>query len=185
MGATLRGRDATRPALSGHYELIRIGDISQDGTFVNSRFGRINPNQPVNDDLILRSGDVLFPNRGTRTTAATYRGEKGATIAGLQFFIIRPDERILYPEYLATFLRSEPMAKYFAGKRKGTYVQIIERKDLADIQIPLPSMDVQQRIVAVAELAAEERNLAVKLAEKKWHLINQKLMQFAEESISK
>ena len=69
MGATLRGRDATRPVPFGSYQLIRIGDISQDGTFLNEDFARIEPRQTVCEEQLLRPGDVLFPNRGTRTTA--------------------------------------------------------------------------------------------------------------------
>src|SRR5690348_499542 len=98
MGATLRGRDARRPVPSGPYQLVRIGDVSQDGTFINHDFVRINPEQRINDDQFLRTGDVLFPNRGTRTTALAYRLEQPQTIAGAQFFVLRPKMDRVLPE---------------------------------------------------------------------------------------
>ena len=182
MGATLRGRDATRPVPSGSVRLIRIGDISQDGTLLNADFVRIEPRETLNKEWSLRPGDVLFPNRGTRTTALAYRLDEPATIAGAQFFMLRPEMDKIVPEYLAWFLRTEEAANYFARKRKGTYVQIIERKDLADLEIPLPPLAVQHKIVAVAELAIKERNLSKDLAGLKWKLANEVLSRAAKSS---
>jgi restriction endonuclease S subunit len=182
MGATLRGRDATRPVPSGSYRLVRIGDISQDGTWLNEDFVCIEPRQSVSEELILRSGDVLFPNRGTRTTAIAYRLDQKRTIAGAQFFVLRPETMRVLPEYLAWFLRTEEAAKYFTGKRKGTYVQIIERKDLADLKMPLPPLAVQKKILAAAELAVKERNLSEQLARLRYRLTNGQLLQAAGSS---
>lgn len=170
MGVTLRGRDATRPVLSGSVHLVRIGDISQDGRLKNDEFIRIEPNEPINEDLFLRSGEVLFPNRGTRTTALVYRLGVPRTLAGAQFFILRPDIERVLPEYLAWFLRTEEAARYFEGRRKGTYIQIIQRSDLAEMEMPVPPPDVQQKIVEAANLAVEERILSERLAILKWRL---------------
>jgi restriction endonuclease S subunit len=170
MGATLRGRDATRPVPSGSYRLVRIGDISQDGTLLNEDFVCIEPRQSVSEELILRSGDVLFPNRGTRTTALAYRLNQARTIAGAQFFVLRPQATRVLPEYVAWFLRTEEAANYFAGKRKGTYVQIIERKDLADLMMPLPP------------LAVQKSNLSEQLARMRCRLTNGQLLQAAGSS---
>jgi len=177
MGATLRGRDATRPVPSGSYQLVRIGDISQDGTLLNRDFVRIEPGQPVSEDQVLRSGDVLFPNRGTRTTALAYRLDQGRTIAGAQFFVLRPEVDRVWPEFLAWFLRTEEAAEHFSRRRKGSYVQLIERKDLADFEMPLPPVAVQRKIVAAAELAVAERDLAERLAGLKWKLANAQFLQ--------
>lgn len=170
MGATLRGRDATRPVPSGSCYIVRIGDISQDGELVTEELVRIEPNESVNQDSFLRSGDVLFPNRGTRTTALAYRRDLPRTLVGAQFFVLRPDAERVLPEYLAWFLRTEEAARYFAERRKGTYVKIIQRSDLAEMEMPVPSLDVQQKIVEAAGLALRERILAERLASLKWKL---------------
>jgi len=170
MGVTLRGRDATRPVPSGSVHLVRISDISQDGKLKNDEFIRIEPNEPIKEDLFLRPGDVLFPNRGTRTTALAYRLELPHTLAGAQFFVLRPDIGRVLPEYLAWFLRTEEAARYFEGRRKGTYIQIIQRSDLAEMEMPVPPLKVQQKIVEAASLAVEERILSNRLAILKWKL---------------
>ena len=179
MGVTLRGRDATRPVPTGSCQLVRIGDISQDGTWLNDQFARIEPNDPVKDEQFLRPGDVLFPNRGTRTTAIAWLLDLPRTLVGAQFFILRPDPTKVLPEYLAWSLRTEEAARHFEGRRKGTYVQIIERSDLAELEMPLPALAVQQKIVDIANLALTERTLTERLCHLKWKLTCGQLAQAA------
>ena len=185
MGATLRGRDATRPDPKGLFHFIRIGDVSQEGTFRNTDFIKIDPDQPINEELRLRSGDVLFPNRGTRTTAIVYRLDVPHTIVGAQFFIVRAThENRLLPEYLAWFLRSEECARYFETQRKGTYVQIIQRSALTGLQVPLPPYEMQRTIVQSAQLAHTERQISEKLASLRYRRVEEKLLQAARDSAS-
>jgi restriction endonuclease S subunit len=182
MGATLRGRDATRPVPEGCYSFLRIGDISQDGAFDASSLDRIEPNEPINENLILREGDVLFPNRGTRTTALCFPGSETPTIVGSQFFILRANRKQVSPEYLAWYLRSEVARQHFEGRRKGSYVQIIQRKDLADMELPLPPLASQRMLVEIAILAQKERTLSEKLTSLRWKLAHQQILQAAHNS---
>ena len=176
MGATLRGRDATRPDSKGSYRFVRIGDISQDGTLRSKDFLRIEPNEPIHEELWLRPGDVLFPNRGTRTTAFAFNLDEPRTIVGPQFFIIRPNRKIVLPEYLAWFLRSSQAGAHFESRRKGTYVQIIQRSDLAELEIPLPTLAKQLQVAHIAELARQERELAERLLQLKSRYTNEQLL---------
>ena len=176
MGVTLRGRDATRPDSKGSYRFVRIGDISQDGTLRSKDFLRIEPNEPVHEELWLRPGDVLFPNRGTRTTAFAFNLDEPRTIVGPQFFIIRPNRKIVLPEYLAWFLRSSQAGAHFESRRKGTYVQIIQRSDLAELEIPLPTLAKQLQVAQIAELARQERELAERLLQLKSRYTNEQLL---------
>ncbi|MDD4016497.1 MAG: restriction endonuclease subunit S [Kiritimatiellae bacterium] len=176
MGITLRGRDATRAVENGSCRLVRISDVSQDGTWLNADFAQIEPAERIREEQFLRSGDVLFPNRGTRTTAIVFRLDTIRTIAGAQFFVLRPEASRVLPEYLAWFLRTEESARHFEGRRKGTYVQIVERRDLEELELPLPPLEVQRKIVDVACLAVEERILGEKLATLKARLVAGELL---------
>jgi restriction endonuclease S subunit len=182
MGATLRGRDATRPDPKGSYCFLRIGDISQDGSLRTNDFLRIEPNEPVKEELWLRAGDVLFPNRGTRTTALAFPLDQPKVIVGPQFFIVRPDDERVSAEYLAWFLRSAEAAAHFEARRKGTYVQIIQRGDLAELEIPLPPLPAQRKLVGVAKLALAERDLSERLLVLRWRYSNEQLLRAAKRS---
>ena len=181
MGVTLRGRDATRPVEGGSCRLVRISDVSQDGTWLNADFAHIEPAERIRDDHFLRSGDVLFPNRGTRTTAIAFRMEQPRIIAGAQFFVLRPNVARVVPEYLAWFLRSESAARHFEERRKGTYVQIVERRDLEDLDLPLPPLEMQRKIVEAAALAIEERSLSEKIAVLRARLVAGELLAAARQ----
>ena len=142
-------------------------------------FLRIEPNETVKQELWLRKGDVLFPNRGTRTTAHAFRLDEPRTIVGQQFFKLRPDQERVVPEYLAWFLRSPKAAAHFDSRRKGSHVKIIERSDLTELDIPLPPLAKQRLIVHVAALAFKEREVAERLLHLKWQFTNEQLLQFA------
>jgi restriction endonuclease S subunit len=125
----------------------------------------------VNPELLLRSGDVLFPNRGTRTTAIAYRSDDDLTIVGAQFFIVRPNTMRLLPEYLAWYLRSEEVAHHFETRRKGTYIKIIQRSDLAELEIPVPGLETQHRIVEINKLSLQEGELLTRIQTRRQSLM--------------
>ncbi len=182
MGATLRGRDATRPDPNGSYLFIRIGDISDDGALLTDDLQRIEPNEPVSARSCLLPGDVLFPNRGTRNTALVFRGLDTRTIVGPQFVVIRPDQTRVVPDYLAWVLRSAPTQENLNALKKGTHVPVIDRGALATLPIPLPPLIQQRQIVEIASLAQQERQLTERLLQLRAQFTNQQLVRFAQKS---
>lgn len=181
MGVTLRGRDATRPDPNGSFHLIQINDLKDDGTFrtLPSQFARIELYQPINHQLVLRLGDVLFPNRGIRTTAVVFNGGEQKAIVGAQFFVIRPEQRDVLPEYLAWTLRTTEAARYFSSHRKGTLVQTLQRFHLDDFPVPLPSLAVQKTILEIADLERETRALESRLANLRASYLEQSFLNIA------
>lgn len=177
---TFRGRDATREVENGSCRLVRIGDISPVGTWLTRSYARIEPAQRVDPELFLQKGDVLFPNRGTRTTAVAFDGDDSRVLAGAQFFVIRPRADLVDPRYLAWCLRSDKALRHFAERRKGTHVQVIERDDLACFEVSLPPLQRQLIIVEAALLSIRERQLADRLAERSFAYINSQLAAAAD-----
>lgn len=182
MGATLRGRDATRPDPAGSCRLIQIGDLNNDGTFSNEDFTRIEPNETVNPSLYLRPGDLLFPNRGTRTTAAVLTHTAENILAGAQFFVVTRKSTDVLPEYLAWTLRTTEAARYFASRRKGTLVQTLQRFHLEEFPVPLPSLAVQKKILELADLEREARLLEIRLATLRATLLEESLLNAARQA---
>jgi hypothetical protein len=179
MGVTLRGRDATRHDPKGSCFLIRIGDLSDDGQLITEDLHPFEPGEDLRPDHFLRSGDVLLPNRGTRCTAYVYDLPLGNVIAGAQFYLLRPDWARVHPGYLGWFLRSEKAASYFALRRKGTLVQTLQRRDVLELELPLPNLEKQNQITAVDALAIRERQLAGELAQLKAAYLQRTLFRAA------
>lgn len=181
MGVTLRGRDATRPDPKGSCRMIRISDLTNDGHLTNPDLAQFEPGEIIKPDLFLRPGDVLFPNRGTRTTAYVFDLPMTNVIVGAQFFIIRPDPTAALPEYVAWFLRSEVASQHFHLRRKGTLVQTVQRRDVEDIALPLPPLAKQRTIVALDALAVQEHQISSKLAELRSIHLQRTLLQYSNQ----
>jgi restriction endonuclease S subunit len=167
MGVTFRGRDATRPAPHGSCFMIRIGDITDDGHLTTGDLLQFEPEDDLKPDYFLRRGDVLLPNRGTRCTAYVYDLLLSNVLVGAQFYIVRPNEAKVRSTYLAWFLRTEKAAAHFALRRKGTLVQTVQRKDVLELELPLPPLAKQDSIIALDALAIKERQLSTELALKR------------------
>jgi restriction endonuclease S subunit len=167
MGVTMRGRDATRPVPNGSGYMIRISDLSDDGHLVTDDLLQFEPGDEIRPDHFLRTGDVLVPNRGTRTTAYVFDLPLTNVLVGGQFYIVTPDLAKVRAAYLAWFLRTDVAAAHFAIRRKGTLVQTVQRKDVLELELPLPPLARQDSIVALDALAIRERQLSSELALKK------------------
>jgi restriction endonuclease S subunit len=182
MGVTLRGRDATRPDPHGSCRMIRISEISDDGVLSSDDLLQFEPGDPVKPDHFLRPGDILFPNRGLRTTAAVFELPESNVIVGAQFFILRVNPKIALPAYAAWFLRSDTAAAHFGERRKGTLVQTLQRRDIEELAIPLPPLSRQSTIVALDALAREERRLSSELLRLRSNYLQHRLLLAASHS---
>lgn len=179
MGVTLRGRDATRPDPLGSCFMIRISDLSDDGHLTPDELLQFKPGEDIKPDYFLRRGDILLPNRGTRCTAYVYDLPLTNVLVGAQFYIIRPNEGKVRADYLAWFLRTEVAAAHFALRRKGTLVQTVQRKDVLELELPLPPLAKQDSLIALDALAIQERQLSTELALKKASYTQRLMLQAA------
>ena len=175
MGVTLRGRDATRPDPLGSCLMIRISDLSDDGQLDSDDLLQFEPGDDIKPDYFLRQGDILLPNRGTRCTAYVFDLPLSNVLVGAQFYIIRPNEAKVRASFLAWYLRTDKAASHFALRRKGTLVQTVQRKDVLELELPLPPLAKQDILIALDALAIQERQLSTELAIKRANY-NQRLM---------
>ncbi len=182
MGVTLRGRDATRPNPRGSCRMIRISDLTNDGHLANPDLVQFEPSESIKPDLFLRPGDVLFPNRGTRTTAYVFNLPDTNVIVGAQFFIIRANPRFALPEFIAWFLRSEKASQHFHLRRKGTLVQTVQRRDIQEVDVPLPGLEKQSTIVALDALTVQEYHISSKIAELRSIYLQRFLLQSSQQT---
>ena len=64
-----------------------------------------------------------------------------------EFHIVRPDQKVLDPDYLLAFLRSEGVRRYGAGKMKGSAGQRRLPADvLKSLFVPVPELVLQQSV---------------------------------------
>lgn len=180
MGATLRGRDAARSDSAGSHRMIQISDIADDGTFRTRDFTPVVLRESLNPDLLLCPGDVLFPNRGSRTTAAVFDEGDPKTFVGAQFFVITPDSRIVHPEYLAWTLRTSEAFAWFDSRRRGTNVLTLQKASVEGFPVPLPPLEIQRTIVEIDRLRIHATELETRIAKLRALYLENRLLQKAK-----
>ena len=110
----------------------------------------------------LQRGDVVFVARGMRNYALCMDEVPVPTVCSQYFFLLRvkssPLARLL-PEFLAWQINRAPAQRYLASNAEGSNQLSIRRGVLEDLPLVVPSIEQQQRIVALDDAARRERQL--------------------------
>lgn len=162
-GLTPRGR-IERTAIGGR-PVITLRDISNDG--------HIDPEALMRSDLpnaveryLVGPGDVVFRSRGPRNTA-TVIDERltEPAVAILPLLVLRPNPKIVTADYLAWAINGPAAQRHFDRHARGASMRMIPRSALATLELDVPDLATQKRIVAVDRLADRECFLAMRVAD--------------------
>jgi hypothetical protein len=169
-GFTPRGRiPVTR---TGEVRVIALGDFSPDGQIDLDRLPRMAAEDAPARNLISR-GDVLFRSRGERTTAwAVPDHVRGSILVVSPIYVLRPDTRLVLPEFLAWTLNQTPAQKHFDATAHGTSIRMVPKSSLDDLEIEVPDLTSQSLISSVEALAIRERTLTERGAALKYQLVS-------------
>jgi type I restriction enzyme, S subunit len=103
----------------------------------------------------LKSGDVLFTNRGEIGKVAIVTNDFDGANLNSQIAWLRCGHD-LFPEYLFYFLQSNMMRDHFELEKSGAALQQFTIKMLKVIEVHYPPIPEQQRIVAILDQAFAE-----------------------------
>jgi hypothetical protein len=109
------------------------------------------------EKYLVNPGDILFMSRGAANYPVLIEMTPPA-IAPLSFFIIKPRVHVL-PQYLAWCLGQEPFKDRLNEIRTGAGTPMIPSSEFKNLTIPLPPLEVQQRIAKLAALQVQEKAL--------------------------
>ena len=167
VGYQFRGK--VKPDPAGAVRVIQIKDIDQDlqvrvRDLVAVAIDRSEPYQT-------EAGDVLFLSRGQRLYAVVVPMVEPNTIATGYFFILRPNPRVVLPEYLAWSLNQPDFQESLRPFRRGSHIPMVSRTDVEGLRIQVPPLEVQQRILRLNNLIDDERRLFATIQEKRSRLV--------------
>ena len=95
---------------------------------------------------VLQSGDVLLTNR-VNFKAALAPVNNIATLASIGIFIIRPNKNYLNSGFLTFWLNSLEGQRALQGlSNEFTTIKSIRKEDLENLNIPLPSLEEQEKL---------------------------------------
>lgn len=142
---------------------MHAGDMRQDGEILATDLIRANLSSAA-DRYRLADGDVVFRGRGA-IRSATYRGTPNLVVALSPLMILRIRAEPLLPEYLAAFLRSRRVIAELESRMQGSSIRFVGKAEVEDLDIPVPPIEQQRRIIELDQLAQRERKLAAHLSD--------------------
>ena len=172
-----RGKSVSKKDPTGSIGVVNISnigdyDIDYDG------LDHFDEEERKITNYLLKEGDVLIPARGTAIRTATFREQSYPCIASSNVIVIRPENKMLNSTYLKLFLDSPLGEKMISSVQQGSTIINISYKDLNDLEIPVPSIEEQQK---KADEYAKELTIyrgTIAAAEKRWNEVVDKLREF-------
>ena len=178
MGLAFRSR--IEPEVDGTVAVIQMRDLTEDNKLSHRNLITIKMDK-LSDRHLVKRRDLIFRSRRQTTTAAIIDTKIGPAVVAAPLLRIRVTSKHVLPEYLCWFV-NQPLAQAFLHSRAtGTAMTVIGKSALDDLQVPLPPLETQKRIVALADLSNKEQKLMRELAAKKEKLVNGIQMRLATE----
>lgn len=171
-GMSFRQRIEDNPI--GDCWVIQMKDISSEHLSISGKPNSISLDE-VNTNQLLQYGDILFMAKGNNNFAIRHDSYHPAVAVSL-FFIIRPDQNIVDPEFLTWYLNSPTAQAYFHENRLGASVGNIRKETLEMLEVELPSMDRQKQISKLNSLIRQEVELTRQYISKKESLMNRTML---------
>jgi restriction endonuclease S subunit len=158
-----------QPEKEGQLLFFQVRQFNEDGQLIYNGIDAIVLDEKTKPH-ILRGGDVLFVGKGNRLFAWCYQPTDTPAIASSSFFVLRPKSTKIDSGYLAAILNAPQTKAVFQQIGGGTNIFSIRKSELGALQIPLPHLDKQKKIAAIAQLHQKEMELAKSLMSKKQEL---------------
>jgi restriction endonuclease S subunit len=133
----------------------------------------------VKERYLVRPQDLVMRTRGQITTAAEVNQDLGMAVVSGPLFRIRVESDMVLPSYLTWYINQPAAQAYLTSRAKGTSVQMISKRAVEEMEMPLPSLEEQRKIMELAGLAAREQRLLRQLAEKRKQYMETILLQLA------
>ncbi len=163
------------PDPQGEHRVLQVRDLGESGRFDPDALTRVQLDRSA-EGYVLRQGDVVYLARGERRVAAPIRTKVPGLVAPNHFFVLRPRSQV-HPEYLSWYLTSPEAQASILGLTQGSNVPFIPKRALLTLGVPVPPLEVQEKIVAIQKLADRQRELRRQLEEEYHSLVTTVCLQ--------
>ena len=95
------------------------------------------------------------------------------SIASTSFLVLRITHPMILPDYLCWFLNHPNTVKAIKARQEVSGTLMIRKTDIENLEVLIPEVEDQKKIVAMDELSRREAILMKTIAERKQALINE------------
>lgn len=122
------------------------------------------------ESYLLHDNDVILAGKGHRIFAWAYDPSFGPTVPSSLFYIIKTNPEEISGAYLAYYLNSDSVLHKLKLIGAGSSIISIPKRELTQVEVFIPSIDEQQRIISLAKLFEKDIALSKEILEKKKEL---------------
>ena len=119
----------------------------------------------------VRKGDILFQARGVVHFAYCIEDDLKDTLTAGSFYILRTKNEDLLPQYLAWWLNQAKAQAWFQSQARGAGISFISKSTLSRLQVRIPPISVQKKVIMIITLARHEQFLLNRLASTRSRLV--------------
>lgn len=151
-----------KPSDKGEVVYLQSKHFDENGKLL----GELHPDllaNSISEKHLLKDGDVLFAAKGTKNFAAVFENHNEPSVASTSFFVIRPTDKKVLPQYLAWFLNNHTTQTLLKGQAIGTSIPSISKQVLENLEITVPSIETQKAILQITKLRNKEKLLKQKI----------------------
>lgn len=115
---------------------------------------------------LLQNDDVLFTAKGFNNFAVVYNKSIGQAVASSSFIVIRIKSEFkskILSTFLAWYLSNSRQVEIFHNAKSASTIPSISIKQLAELEITIPSIEIQSLVVKYQQLKEREKAIAKKL----------------------
>lgn len=174
-------RSRLEPDPDGNVSVIQMKDLTEDNRLDDQELVQIDM-QRLKVHHRVAKNDLAFRSRGQTNTAALLDVGLDAAVLAAPLLRIRVKNDAVIPAYLCWFINQASSQSALLSKATGTAMRMIGKPALENLEVVLPDLEIQQKIIALNGLAVDEQKIMKMLADKKATLIAGMLMQLAAQS---
>lgn len=172
----------------GNINLLNMDAISTAGTVCISEedIKKIQLDH-IKPEEIIMPGDILFKAKGLNNTAVLIDAIPPNTTVTASCHIIRVADKNFLPEYVCLWLNSAVAKNHFskgAGQATGVTIANVSKATLEALEIPLMPLKNQKLISNIEECSKQEKELLLKIAEKK-EMLNRAIIEKELQGVNK
>ena len=166
---------------TGDIRVLQIRDLRHPKKLDAEALSRISAPDNYSAHL-LQPDDIVMPARGDHRAAVIFTLTE-PTIASSHLHTVRVTSPDVLPRYLCWALNQSATQHAMESEARGTAMPLLSRRSLSAIQISLPSIATQKRIIELNDLWQREHALTLELLTNTGRLVEgmiQQLMSFEQ-----
>jgi len=146
------------------YNVISLKSFNDNGYYNHTFKDKFSASEKIKEENMLQKGDILMRLR--EPNIAVYIDEDYSnTIISSLATVIRTTTKDINPQFLVNYLNSSFIQKQLVTQ--GGAVSTLNVKFISELEITLPTIEIQNKVAKIQDLSHKEISLLNKLIEEK------------------